>query len=338
MKYLLLLFLTSVHLYSWNIDSIKPPEGWKVELYASDLEQPRGLTADNSGNIFTGSKSGSIYKIDRNRKVETIIKGLNGPIGLDFHNGDLYISEIGRVIVFREVNSQKRPYKFKTVIDNLPEASWHGWKYIKIGPDNKLYINIGAPCNTCLKEDRRYGTISRVDLDGSNFEIYIEGVRNSVGFDWHPLTGELWFTDNGPDGFGDNLPPDELNRVTQKGEHFGFPHIHGSSTKDPKFYKEIEFSKPVVNLPAHVAPLGMRFFNGTILIAEHGSWNRSKKTGYRVSQIDLDSDMEYTIFAKGWLVGETHYGRPADIEILSDNSIVVSDDFNGNIYRFYKDF
>lgn len=335
MKFLIIMLLLSTHLISWEIENISPQEGWSVETYVVGLDKPRGLTKDNKGNIYTGSKSGKVYRIDSNREIEIIQGNLNGAIGVDFYNEDLYVSEIGRIIVFRNINSQKKPYNFEVLIDNLPEANWHGWKYIKVGPDKKLYMNIGAPCNTCLREDSRYGTISRVDLDGSNFEIYIEGVRNSVGFDWHPVTKELWFTDNGPDGFGDNLPPDELNRVSFQGEHFGFPYVHGTSTKDPKFYKDIDFTPPEVKLPAHVASLGMRFYNNKVLIAEHGSWNRSKKIGYRISMVDIKSG-EYSIFAKGWLIGETHYGRPADIEILADNSIIVSDDFNGYIYRFYK--
>lgn len=341
MKYIVIIYiLLASILYSWDIGSINITNGFKVEIFASNLDSPRGLTSDKEGNIYAGSKSGKVYKIVPSANIVTIIKDLNGPIGVDFHSGDLYVSEIHRIIVFKNISNQSQPYSYKELPLKLPREKWHGWKYIKIGPDNKLYINIGAPCNTCLKGDKRFGTIARVNLDGSNFEIFAKGVRNSVGFDWHPVTKEFWFTDNGPDGFGDNFPKDELNRVNIIGEHFGFPYIHGRSTKDPNFYNslEIETTPPEFELPAHVAPLGMRFYNGDIIIAEHGSWNRSKKIGYRLSIIKFinGNPTSYNIFADGWLIGEEHYGRPVDLEVLPDNSIIVSDDYNGTLYRFFK--
>lgn len=341
MKYLFLLLLViPIRIFSWDISNIKLEKGYKIEVFASGLDNPRGLTSDQRSNIFTGSKSGKVYKVTPNKNIITIAKGLNGPVGIDFYNNDLYVSELHRIIVFKDINKQSSPYKYEIVIDDLPDNKWHGWKYIKVGPDKRLYINIGAPCNTCINKDERYGTISRINLDGSGFEIFVKGVRNSVGFDWNPTTKELWFTDNGPDGFGDSLPPDEINKVNTQGQHFGFPFIHGGSVKDPQFYGmsgDILPTAPEYELPAHVAPLGMRFYKGDILIAEHGSWNRSKKIGYRISKVHIKNGQakKYSIFAEGWLQNEIHYGRPADLEVLSDNSIIISDDFNGFLYRVY---
>ena len=229
----------------------------------------------------------------------------------------------------------------------LPGDRHHGWKFIKIGPDDRLYVPVGAPCNVCARSDPRYASILRSRLDGSEAEVYASGVRNTVGFDWHPDTNRLWFTDNGRDRLGDDLPPDELNRVDQPGQHFGFPYLHGRSVRDPEFYDKrpaIPFVPPRLELPAHVAALGMRFYThtafppeyrGGIFIAEHGSWNRSEKIGYRVSFVRLEGErvLSYTIFASGWLQGQRAWGRPADVEIGPDGALYVSDDLAGTVYR-----
>lgn len=343
-----IIFIFPITLYSLDLNTISLPKGFKIEIFSSGLSKPRGLTVTENNTVYVGSKSGYIYKITNSRELEVIEKNLNSPIGVDYYKGDLYVSEIDKIRVFKDINSQKRPYSSTIVYDRLPKKKWHGWKYIKVGSDDKIYVNIGAPCNTCLPTGN-YGTISRMDLDGSNFEVFARGVRNSVGFDWEPTSGDFWFTDNGPDKFGDDIPADELNRVIRDNQHFGFPYIHGKHIKDPNYFKylnSIDVTLPEWELPAHVAALGMRFYTGNmfpkeyrggIFIAEHGSWNRSSKIGYRLSFLKIESGkvVGYKVFASGWERDEIVYGRPVDVEILSDGSIILSDDYSGNIYRIY---
>ncbi|HED06541.1 MAG TPA: sorbosone dehydrogenase family protein, partial [Ignavibacteria bacterium] len=233
------------------------------------------------------------------------------------------------------------------VYDKFPKDLHHGWKFIRFGPDGKLYVPVGAPCNICLSKNKIYGTITRMDINGSNLEIFASGIRNSVGFDWNPLTNVLWFTDNGRDMLGDNIPPDELNRAPVKGLNFGFPFFHGNGIPDPKFgigKDPSDFVPPAQELGPHVAALGMRFYTGNmfpaeyknqIFIAEHGSWNRSEKIGYRISLVKLKNNkpVSYQPFATGWLKGNTVSGRPVDLQIMPDGSMLVSDDYTGVIYR-----
>jgi glucose/arabinose dehydrogenase len=237
------------------------------------------------------------------------------------------------------------------VYDDYPDALHHGWKYIAFGPDDKLYVPVGAPCNICDSTvvDKRFASITRMDPDGSNREIVAHGVRNTVGFTWHPVTGELWFTDNGRDMLGDDIPPCELNRVTAVGQHFGYPFCHGGTISDPEFGSLRscdEFVAPVKALGAHVAPLGVKFptgnmfpetFKNSPIIAEHGSWNRSKKSGYRLSRVEMqgDSVVRYASFIEGWLNEETQeaFGRPVDLLFLEDGSLLISDDIANAIYR-----
>jgi glucose/arabinose dehydrogenase len=233
------------------------------------------------------------------------------------------------------------------VVDGLPEETHHGWKYIAFGPDGKLYVPVGAPCNIC-NPDPPFATILRMNPDGTEREVVARGVRNSVGFDWHPETEALWFTDNGRDWMGDDRPPCELNRVSEPGQHFGYPFVHGADLLDPEFGSgkdPADYTAPVQELGPHVAPLGMEFYTGAmfpeayrgqVLIAEHGSWNRSDKIGYRVTLVRLDETREaaaYEPFARGWLQGESNWGRPVDLEQLPDGSLLVSDDQTGAIYR-----
>jgi len=234
------------------------------------------------------------------------------------------------------------------VNDTFPGRRWHGWKFIRFGPDKKLYVPVGAPCNVCVQKDPRFSTIMRMDPDGRNLEIYARGVRNTVGFDWHPRTGKLWFTDNGRDYLGDDLPPDELNHAVRKGQHFGFPYYHGNSIPNPKFGKiapKDAYTPPVQELGPHVASLGMRFYTGRqfpekyhnqVFIAEHGSWNRSEPIGYRITVVYLQGtrSVGYAVFAQGWLQADgTVAGRPVDLEVLPDGSLLVSDDHADRLYR-----
>jgi glucose/arabinose dehydrogenase len=233
------------------------------------------------------------------------------------------------------------------VNDGFPRDRHHGWKFIRFGPDGMLYIPVGAPCNVCEPEDERYATIMRMQPDGTGLEIIAHGVRNTVGFDWHPVTNELWFTDNGRDWLGDDLPPDELNRAPQNGLHFGFPYCHGGRIPDPKFGKKRkcdEFVPPVAELGPHVASLGMRFYTGKmfpnayrnqVFIAEHGSWNRSVPIGYRITVVRIQDNraVSYDVFADGWLQRGRVWGRPVDVLVTPDGALLVSDDRAGAIYR-----
>jgi glucose/arabinose dehydrogenase len=330
-------------------NSIRLPEGFEIEVYASDLRTARGLSFALDGTLFVGSKSGEVYAIRPDGRTLTVTRGLNMPVGVDFFDGDLYISSIYEIVKIENVldNLDSNP-KPEVLIDSLPRDRHHGWKFIKVSPDGKLYVPVGAPCNVCEREDELYASILRMNLDGSGLELVARGVRNTVGFDWHPETGELWFTDNGRDLMGDNIPPDELNRAPRPGLHFGFPYLHGSDVRDPRYWddrpRDVEFVLPEYEFPAHVAALGMRFYTadqfpeeyrGGIFVAEHGSWNRSEKIGYRVSYLRLRDNrvIDYRIFAEGWLQGERDWGRPADVEIGPDGALYVSDDFADAVYR-----
>jgi glucose/arabinose dehydrogenase len=233
------------------------------------------------------------------------------------------------------------------VNDDFPKDKHHGWKYIAFGPDDMLYVPVGAPCNVCQKKDHRYASIMRMNPDGSGLEVFARGIRNTVGFDWHPATGELWFTNNGRDWMGDDLPPDTLHRAPVKGLDFGFPYCHGGDLPDPEFgniRRCEEFTPPAIKLGPHVAPLGMKFYTGQqwparyhhqIFIAEHGSWNRSIPIGYRITLINLEKNkpVRYAVFAEGWLQGQKAWGRPVDILVMKDGALLVSDDRAGAIYR-----
>jgi glucose/arabinose dehydrogenase len=233
------------------------------------------------------------------------------------------------------------------VNDSIPEDEHHGWKYIAFGPDGRLYVPVGAPCNVCERKDPRYASIMRMSPDGTNLEIFARGIRNTVGFDWHPKKGILWFTNNGRDWMGDDLPPDTLHRVPKEDLHFGFPYCHGGDIPDPEFGNKracSEFAPPAIKLGPHVAALGMKFYQGgmfprsyrnQIFIAEHGSWNRSTPIGYRITLVRLEGSraVSYEVFAKGWLQGARAWGRPVDILVMPDGSLLVSDDRAGAVYR-----
>jgi glucose/arabinose dehydrogenase len=339
--------------------NISLPPGFSISTYTDNVPNARSMALSPNNILFVGTRTkGKIYAvIDRDGdftadEVITIAKGLNMPNGVAFHDGDLYVAEIHRIIKFSDIEKRlHNPPKREIVYGILPNKRWHGWKFIKFGPDEKLYVPIGAPCNVCEPDDKLFGTITRMAKNGSGFEIFARGVRNSVGFDWHPETGELWFTDNGRDMLGDDLPPDELNHAPHDGLHFGFPYRHGSNVIDPEFgekEKNLNFTKPAQELGPHVASLGMRFYTGTmfpveyskaVFIAEHGSWNRTDPIGYRISVVKMKNSKPtgYEVFAEGWLQKNRVLGRPVDIEIMQDGSLLVSDDHSGKIYRiFYR--
>ena len=337
-----------------NPSDIKLPPGFKIEIYADNVPNARSMVLSPNGVLFVGTREDNFYAIlDANHdykadEVITVASGLNGPNGVAFRNGSLYVVEINKVWRYDNIEDNlKNPPDPVLVNDGFPGDAHHGWKFIAFGPDDKLYVPVGAPCNICLKDDERYASIMRMNADGSNLEVFSRGIRNTVGFDWHPETNVLWFTDNGRDMLGDNIPPDELNSAPEKDLHFGYPFVHGGDIPDPEFGEGVDINqyiKPVQKLGPHVAALGMRFYTGDmfpaeyknqIFIAEHGSWNRSRKIGYRITLVKLEGNapVSYEPFAEGWLQGDAVSGRPVDLLVMPDGSLLVSDDHAGVIYR-----
>jgi len=339
------------------VDLIQLPAGFHIDFYAQDVENARSMALSPNGTLFVGSRTaGRVHALvdnDGDKRADrkyVIATGLNMPNGVAFRDGALYVAEIHRVLKFDHIEKNLDEPPVPTVVnDSFPNKEWHGWKFIRFGPDGKLYVPVGAPCNVCERPNTLFASITRMEPDGSDLEIYAQGIRNTVGFDWHPQTNELWFTDNGRDMLGDDLPPDELNRAQQGGMHFGFPYCHGRDIADPKFGRKHscnEFNAPAQELGPHVASLGMRFYTGDmfpdeyrnqIIIAEHGSWNRSKKIGYRLMLVRLNGNqpVSYEVFAQGWKQGEQVWGRPVDIQQMPDGSLLVSDDYAGAIYRIF---
>jgi glucose/arabinose dehydrogenase len=339
------------------LDRIKLPPGFTIELLAR-VPGAREMTLGADGTLFAGSVEGRVYAISlgnartsssREPTVHTIASGLRQPVGVAFRDGALYVSAVSRILRFDDIERRlDRPPAPVVVSDRFPADAQHGWKFIAFGPDGKLYVPIGAPCNVCERDRDRYATIMRMNADGSGIETFARGIRNSVGFDWDPRTRELWFTNNGRDLMGDDVPPDTLNAARGAGLDFGFPYCHAGTIPDPEFGRAKPcnaFAPPAERLGPHVAALGMRFYTGAqfpqayrdqIFIAEHGSWNRSSKVGYRVTVVKLDASrkpIRYEPFAEGWLADERAWGRPADVAVAPDGSLLVSDDAAGAIYR-----
>jgi len=342
------------------LSSIKLPKGFTIAVYA-EVENARSMAISPNGTIFVGNRNeDKVYAIkDTNGdfkadKKWVIASGLNMPNGVAFKDGNLYVAEVSRIHKFTNIEARlDAPGKSEIIYDKFPKETHHGWKYIAFGPDGKLYIPIGAPCNICEPKESIYASIHRMNADGTGLELFASGIRNTVGFTWHPDSKDLWFTDNGRDMLGDDVPPCELNAAPEKGMHFGYPYCHGGMIKDPEFGNKRscdEFTKPMQNLGAHVAPLGLKFYTGSmfpaeyrnqIILAEHGSWNRKKKSGYKLSLVKIENGkvVSYQPFASGWLNEETQkvWGRPVDVLLLPDGSMLVSDDQAGVIYRItYK--
>jgi glucose/arabinose dehydrogenase len=349
---LLLPLVTSCHAVEPRVGEIQLPPGFAIEVFAKNLPGARSMALGTKGTLFVGTRSeGKVYAVRQGAgktEVFTIATGLDSPNGVAFRDGALFVAELSRVIRFDAIESHlTNPPKPVLVNSSFPHEKHHGWKFIRFGPDGRLYVPVGAPCNVCESQDQRFASIMRMAPDGGNLELFARGVRNTVGFDWHPTSHELWFTDNGRDMLGDDIPPDELNRAAVPGLHFGFPYWHGRSIPDPRYGKKMkkgDFVPPEIELPAHVASLGMRFYTGTmfpaeyrdqIFIAEHGSWNRSTPTGYRISLVRLQGNkaLSYKVFAEGWLSNGEVWGRPVDLQVMPDGSLLVSDDKAGAIYR-----
>lgn len=350
-----------------QLSQIKLPPGFSIDVYASGVPAARQMALSPNGTVFVGSmRLGSRGKYDvyalvdsnkdhRADEVLTIARGLDSPNGVALNKGSLYIAEMNRLLRIDNIEANLRtPPAPVVVVDKLPGNMQHGWKTIAFGPDGKLYMTIGAPCNVCDRraEDPRFGSIVRMNADGSGVEVFAHGVRNSVGMEWHPVTKELWFTNNGRDMMGDDVPPDTLNRAPKAGMDFGFPYCHAGDIADPEFGKTRacrEFQAPAQKLGPHVASLGLAFYTGSmfpaeyrnqLFIAEHGSWNRSQKVGYRVSLVRVDANTKatkYETFADGWLQGQQNWGRPVDVLVTPDGALLVSDEQVGAIYRIsYK--
>ncbi len=336
------------------LGDIRLPPGFSISV-AARVPNARAMTFGAEGTLFVGTAAeGSVYAVrfppgGGDAIVRTIATGLREPAGVAFRGNALYVSAIDRILRFDDIERRlANPPSPVVVSDRFPPESAHGRKFIAFGPDGKLYVPVGAPCNVCEPDPERYANIMRMNADGSGLEVFARGVRNTVGFDFHPRTGELWFTDNGRDMLGDDVPGDELNRALRAGMHFGFPYCHAGTVSDPQYGRARpcrDFAPPAQVLGPHVAALGMRFYTGTqfpaayrnqAFIAEHGSWNRSTKIGYRVSLVTLDAAgraLSYEPFASGWLQGDRAWGRPADVLVAPDGSLLVADDHAGAIYR-----
>ncbi|MFB3070195.1 MAG: sorbosone dehydrogenase family protein, partial [Gemmatimonadales bacterium] len=337
-----------------QLGNITLPNGFGITIYSGAVPNARQMALGDNGTVFVGSmREGNVYALvdsDGDNVAEetyTIASDLTLPSGVAFKDGALYVAALSRILVYDGIESRlANPPQAVVVRDDLPTLTHHGWKFIQFGPDGLLYLAVGMPCNICPESDGPYGAILRMKTDKSDWEIFARGVRNSVGFDWDPRTDELWFTDNGRDMLGDDLPPDELNHAPTAGLHFGFPFCHGGTIADPDYGQRpcSEFTPPAQPLGPHVASIGMRFYSGEmfppeyhnqIFIAEHGSWNRSTPIGYRITVVRLENNQAvgYDVFAEGWLRGRRPWGRPADVLVMPDGALLVSDDRQGAIYR-----
>ena len=343
-----------------QLDKLKLPEGFSIDVWAAEVPNARSMAVSESGIVFVGNRQEkNVYAlVDENGdgKAESkyvLANDLRMPNGVAIKDGDLYVAEVSRILRFKDIENNLTNPSYEVVYDGYPDEAHHGWKFIAFGPDGMLYIPVGAPCNICVSEDPIFASITRLDVSkpGTKPEIYAHGVRNSVGMTWHPETNELWFTDNGRDMLGDDTPDCELNKATALGQHFGYPYWHAGTIKDPEVGSEGKeasyYTAPEAKLGAHTAPLGLRFYTGDqfpatfknqLFIAKHGSWNRSKKSGYEVILARLDAMgkvSEQEVMVTGWLDQATQeaWGRPVDVQQLADGSLLISDDVANCIYR-----
>lgn len=333
---------------------IELPPGFEISIYAEGVENARQLALGDNGTVFAGSReAGKVHAVvddDGDRVADRVLLvdgGLEMPSGLEFRDGSLYVAAVDRILRYDAIEqSLEQPPEPVVVSAAFPDKSHHGWKYLRFGPDGLLYVPVGAPCNIC--DEPGFAEIRRIRADGTGMETYARGVRNSVGLVFHPDSGELWFTDNGRDMLGDDLPGDELNHAPRDGLHFGYPYCHQGDTPDPEFGEGkscVDYRPPALTLGAHVAALGLTFYTGDmfpeayrqqLFIAQHGSWNRSSKVGYNILLVRFDAEGRVAgseVFASGWLQGQDNWGRPNDLLQLPDGSLLVADDQAGAIYR-----
>ena len=346
-------------LQAFDLSALNLDEGFEVSIFAENLDAPRQMAEGASGTIFVGERGGQVIALrdtDNNGQADLkfiIADGLTYSTGVSLHNGSLYFSEINKIWKIDNIeewladNLSNLNYPNKILVtDQLPSDTWHGWKWLKHDEQGQLYFNVGAPCNICLSENSQYASILRIN--GDSWEHVARGVRNSVGFDFHPLTKKLFFTDNGRDWLGDDSPSCELNRLDADGQFFGYPYKHANDIQDPEFgdiNPGFDFVDPILELGAHVAPTGVAFYTGSmfpsymqnnLFISLHGSWNRSSKVGYKLLRVSFDEDgnvKDSTDFITGWLKDKKVLGRPSAPLILSDGSMLLSDDKANVIYR-----
>lgn len=338
-----------------RLSGIHLPEGFVIEPFA-DVPNARQMAWGERGTLFVGTRRDErVFAVTdedgdgRGERVRVVASGLRMPNGVAFRDGALYVAAVNTVLRFDDIESRLDDPPIPVVLtDRLPSDRHHGWKVLEFGPDGLLYTAVGAPCDLCRIEGY-HGTIVRMHPDGSGIEVYARGLRNSLGLAWHPLTGEMWFTDNGVDRLGPDLPPDELNRAPEPGLHFGFPFCHAGTLPDPELGGDgrcADTEPPAQALAAHVAPLGLAIHSGTnvpqayrgaVFIAERGPGNRNETIGYRVSVVRLADDhttpLGYDAFATGWHLNRFAWGKPVDILEAPDGSLMVSDDLAGRIYR-----
>jgi len=363
MKFFLLIlafsFSSTFYAKTLPLEKIKLPPGFSITVLTDNVPNARQMVLSDKGVLFVGTRrAGKVYAVVLNdtktkaNKVYLIAKDLLMPNGVAFRDGDLYVAAVNRIIRFDDIEDHLENPPIPVVVrSNFPSETHHGWKYIAFGPDDYLYVPVGAPCNVCLRKDKRFATIMRMHADGTDLQVYARGVRNTVGFTWHPTTKVMWFTDNGRDWLGDDLPPDELNYAKKAGMHFGFPYLYGNNVLDPKFGEQKpkrKYTPAALGLPAHVAALGLVFYDKKmfpeeyhhqLFFAEHGSWNRSIPNGYRISLVTFENGKpkEYKTFVSGWLQGNDYWGRPVDVLVMPDGALLISDDYAGVIYRIeYK--
>ena len=347
-----------------QLDKLQLPEGFTIDVWAAEVPNARSMALSETGMVFVGNRQeNNVYAlVDENGdgKAESkyiLANDLRMPNGVAIKDGDLYVAEVSRILRFKDIENNLTNPTYEVVYDGYPDEAHHGWKFIAFGPDGLLYVPVGAPCNICISEDPIFASITRLDVSkpGAKPEVYAHGIRNSVGMTWHPETKDLWFTDNGRDMLGDDTPDCELNKATTLGQHFGYPYWHAGTIKDPEVGSEGKeaafYTGPEAKLGAHTAPLGLRFYTGDqfpasyknqLFIAKHGSWNRSKKSGYEVILARLDAAGKVSsqeVMVSGWLDQATQeaWGRPVDVQQLADGSLLISDDVANCIYRLsYK--
>lgn len=332
------------------VDLIKLPEGFTVEVFASGVKDARSLRVGDDGTVYISNWQGNkVWAKPKDGEPKVIYEGLDWPNGIALHDGTLYIAEHHRIVKAENIGEHlDNPPELVEIYSDLGEPRPHGWRFLAVGPDEKLYVSNSAPCNICMLEEG-FGEIRRINLDGTGAEPIVEGMRNTVGFDFNPKTKELYFTDNNRDWLSEDLPNGELNRVTDPGkQHFGFPYCHQGDLADPEFgwgYDCADFTPPIAKLGPHVAPLGMRFYDGemfpekyrnAIFIARHGPWNRTKKNAGDVFVVYLDEEGGFKSmepFMTGFVQDNEYVGRPVDVTVMQDGSLLVSDDWNGAVYR-----
>lgn len=356
MKLYFIIFLAGLMPFlsqAFNTSHLILPQGFSISVFAENVTNARQLAVSENGVVFVGSRKAgqvtALVDVDGDYiadKHYLLAQNLTMPSALAYREGDLYVAEVHRVLKFKNVLSQLNKPHYEVVFDGLPTDRHHGWKFIRFAPNGELIIPVGVPCNICLPTEQ-YGRIFSLNLASKKLTTLAQGVRNSVGFDFHPDTQVLWFSDNGRDMMGDDIPPDELNRITKVGQHFGYPYFHGGYVGEPEFSngkKYTDYVLPAKNLKAHVAPLGIEFYTKKqfprryfkqLFVAEHGSWNRTKKSGYRVmlASINQGNVVSYEPFITGFMKDEKVFGRPVAFAQMADGSLLISDDFANVIYR-----